>query len=172
MNFLLYLYILILFNLTKGKTMKRIMVLLAVSALSAGTAGALLPYMDTDELVSRSELVVYGEVLSIESFEVADGAIYSRATVVVDDFLVGTYDDTVVEVIYPGGIVGDVGMMTSISPHFETGEEIVLFLFTNDNGELVLTNYAGGKYTVDAGKVIEKDISLNEFVNTIDKANK
>ena len=145
---------------------------LALLVLFAGTALALLPYMDTDELVSRSELVVYGEVLSIESFEADGGAIYSIAKVVVDDFLVGTYDYTIVEVTYPGGVVGDVGMMTSISPHFEVGEEVVLFLFSNDADELVLTNYAGGKYTVETGRIVEKDISLNEFITAIDKANR
>jgi len=145
---------------------------LALLTLFAGSAWALLPYMDTDELVSRSELVVYGEVLSIESFEADDGAIYSRAKVVVDDFLMGTYDDTIVEVTYPGGVVGDIGMMTSISPHFETGEEVVLFLFSNEADELVLTNYAGGKYTVSAGNIVEKDISLTEFIIAIDKANR
>jgi hypothetical protein len=128
--------------------------------------------MDTAELVSRSDLVVHGEVLSVESFEDDNGEIYSRARVVVDDFLVGTYDDTIVEFTYPGGIVGDVGMMTSISPSVAAGEEVVLFLFLNDAGELALTNHAGGKYTVEAGEVVEKDIALGEFITAIDKANR
>ncbi|MCP4228977.1 MAG: hypothetical protein GY771_02365, partial [bacterium] len=118
---------------------------LILLTLIAGTSWAMLPYMDTDELVSRSDLVVHGEVLSIESFEADDDAIYSRARVVVGDFLVGTHDDTIVEFVYPGGFIGDLGMMTSISPRIETGEEVVLFLFYNDADELVLTNHAGGK---------------------------
>ena len=123
--------------------------------------------MDTKQLVDASTLTVTGEVDRIESFHGDDDLIYSRAYVSVDDFLMGDHESDKIEVVYPGGIVGEVGMTTSISPHFEEGMEVVLFLKKNDEGEYVLTNHAGSKFTVVDGTVVEKGIALDEYINEI-----
>jgi hypothetical protein len=123
--------------------------------------------MDIAELVDTSNIIVVGKVDGIESFYGADGFIYSRAYVTVDDIILGDHRTDVVEVVYPGGIVGGVGMATSISPVFDEGMEVVLFLKVDDEGELVLTNHAASKFTVEDGIVIEEGISLVDYVNEI-----
>jgi hypothetical protein len=70
-------------------------------------------------------------------------------------------------VVYPGGIIGGLGMTTSISPTFEEGMQVVLFLKANDEGKFVLTNHAASKFTLKNGIVVEKGIPLLDYVNEI-----
>ncbi|UCE26906.1 MAG: hypothetical protein JSW52_11255 [Candidatus Coatesbacteria bacterium] len=147
--------------------MKKIYLASAVIILYTVCAVASLVYMDTTELVDNSSLVVTGEVDRIESFYGDDDLIYSRAYVTVDDFVKGDYENYIVEVVYPGGTVGGTGMATSISPRFELGMQVVLFLKQDDAGEYVLTNHAGSKFTVVSDTVVEKGITLDEFVAEI-----
>lgn len=149
--------------------MKSLFTALIIFIISAG-AFASLVYMDTAELVDTSDLIVVGKVDAIESFYGADGFIYSRAYVTVDDIILGDHRTDVVEVVYPGGIVGGVGMATSISPVFDEGMEVVLFLKVDDEGEFVLTNHAASKFTVEDGIVIEEGIPLADYVNEITRA--
>lgn len=146
--------------------MKSLFAALIIFMISAG-AFASLVYMDTAELVDVSDLIVVGKVDGIESFYGADGFIYSRAYVTVDDIILGDHWTSVVEVVYPGGIVDGVGMETSISPVFDEGMEVVLFLKVDDEGELVLTNHAASKFTVEDGIVIEKGVPLADFVSEV-----
>jgi hypothetical protein len=138
--------------------------------IMSASAFASLVNMDTAELVDESDLVVVGKVDGIESFYGTDGFIYSRAYVTVDDVVLGDDPTDVVEVVYPGGIVDGVGMATSISPVFDEGMEVVLFLKLDDEGELVLTNYAASKFTVEDGIVVEEGIPLADYVNEITRA--
>jgi len=135
--------------------------------IMSARAFASLVYMDTAELVDESDLIVVGKVDGIESFYGTDGFIYSRAYVTVDDIVLGDRSTDVVEVVYPGGIVDGVGMATSISPVFDEGMEVVLFLKLDDEGELVLTNHAASKFTVEDGIVVEEGIPLSDYVNEI-----
>ena len=128
---------------------------------------ASLVYMDTDQLVEESTLIITGEVDRVESFRGADGFIYSRAHVLVNDFIMGDSETDTVEVVYPGGIVGGVGMATSISPTFEEGMQVLLFLKVNDEGKFVLTNHAASKFTLKNGIVVEKGIPLSDYINEI-----
>ncbi len=146
--------------------MKSLFAALIIFIISTG-AFASLVYMNAAELADISDLIVVGKVDGIESFYGTDGFIYSRAYVTVDDIILGNHWTSVVEVVYPGGIVDGVGMATSISPVFDEGMEIVLFLKVDDEGEFVLTNHAASKFTVEGGIVIEEGISLADFVNEI-----
>jgi hypothetical protein len=146
--------------------MKPLFAALIIFLMSAGAFASLM-YMDTAELVDTSDIIVVGKVDGIESFYGADGFIYSRAYVTVDDIILGDDGTDVVEVVYPGGIVSGVGMATSISPVFDEGMEVVLFLKVDDEGEFVLTNHAASKFTVEDGIVIEEGISLADYVDEI-----
>jgi hypothetical protein len=141
-----------------------------LSLVITTAATASLVYMDTAQLADESTLVVVGEIESIESFYGDDGYIYSRAYVDVEHFVLGDGTNGVVEVIYPGGIVGDIGMTTSISPDFEEGMDVLLFLKNNDEGEFVLVNHAGSKFTIEDGVVVEIGISLGDYMNEINAA--
>lgn len=128
---------------------------------------ASLVYMDTDQLAEESTLIITGEVERVESFRGADGFIYSRAYVLVDDFIMGNSESDTVEVVYPGGVIDGIGMTTSISPTFEEGMQVLLFLKVNGAGEYVLTNHAASKFTLKNGIVVEKGTSLPDFIKEI-----
>jgi hypothetical protein len=138
--------------------------------LYATAVSASLVYMDTDQLAEESTLIITGEVDRIESFRAADGFIYSRAYVFVKDFILGDSESDTVEVVYPGGVVGGVGMTTSISPTFEEGMQVLLFLKVNDKGEFVLTNHAASKFTLQNGIVVEKGTPLSDYISEISSA--
>jgi hypothetical protein len=138
--------------------------------LCATVVSASLVYMDTGQLVEESILIITGEVDRVESFRGADGFIYSRAYVLVNDFILGDSETDIVEVVYPGGVVGGVGMTTSISPTFEEGMQVLLFLKVNDEGEFVLTNHAASKFTLKNGIVVEKGTPLSDFIKEITAA--
>jgi hypothetical protein len=146
--------------------MKSLFTASMVLIMSAG-AFASLVYMDTAELADESDLIVVGKVDGIESFYGTDGFIYSRAYVIVDDIVLGDDRTDAVEVVYPGGIVDGVGMATSISPVFDEGMEVVLFLQIDDEGEFVLTNHSASKFTIEDGIVVEEGIPLADYVNEV-----
>jgi hypothetical protein len=146
--------------------MKSLFTASMVLIMSAG-AFASLVYMDTAELADESDLIVVGKVYGIESFYGTDGFIYSRAYVIVDDIVLGDDRTDAVEVVYPGGIVDGVGMATSISPVFDEGMEVVLFLQIDDEGEFVLTNHSASKFTIEDGIVVEEGIPLADYVNEV-----
>lgn len=150
--------------------MMRFLYRLILSLLITTGATASLVYMDTAQLADESTLIVVGEIERIESFYGDDGYIYSRAYVTVNDFILGDSENNTVEVVYPGGIVGDIGMTTSISPDFEEGMDVLLFLRINDGGGFVLVNHAGSKFTIEDGVVVEKGVYLGDYVNEINAA--
>jgi len=110
-------------------------------------AAALTEKADLATLTARADQIVTGEVVSTECFAVKDGRIYTRAIVAVGESLKGV-KDAEVEVVIPGGTVGETTMLMSEAPSFTKGETVVLFL--KDSGNR-LAGWFQGKYVVVDG---------------------
>lgn len=120
-------------------------VLLAL--VSTHQAAALTEKADLSTLTARADQIVTGEVVRTEFFAVEDGRIYTRATVAITDNLKGV-KNAEVEVVVPGGTIGDQTMRMSEAPSFSEGESVILFL--KDSGNR-LAGWFQGKYVVVDG---------------------
>lgn len=120
-------------------------VLLAL--VSTHQAAALTEKVDLATLTARADQIVAGEVVRTEYFAIEDGRIYTRATVAITDNLKGI-KKAEVEVVIPGGTVGETTMLMSEAPSFTEGESVILFL---KNGGNRLAGWFQGKYVVVDG---------------------
>lgn len=137
-------------------------------------AAALTEKADLATLTTQADQIVTGEVVRTASFAVEDGRIYTRATVAVTDNLKGV-KSAEVEVVIPGGTVGETTMRMSEAPSFTEGESVILFLKNSGNR---LAGWFQGKYVVVDGMayqsapncgtlIMEGGIPADELLQTI-----
>lgn len=86
-----------------------------------------LVYQSTLELLQLSDLVVVGEVTAIR-YEERDGRIYTVITLKVAETWKGQPTAATLEIVEPGGIVGDRGSKTGGIPQYKAGDRVVSFL--------------------------------------------
>jgi hypothetical protein len=129
--------------------------LLGISSQAADNAKIL------ENLSENADVILTGKVTEKEShWNDAKTRIYTRTTVRVDEYLKGSGSGNV-NIIYPGGEVGDVGEIYTHMPTFETNEEVLVFLRAdNKSNQFKVLNGEEGKLTV-----IE-DTKTNEKVTT------
>src|SRR6266853_1088320 len=101
-------------------------------------ASMVLP-LATDEQLRLSEAVCRGTVTGVESYrDPADGLIYSRATLQVDETFKGKFPP-MVTLVHHGGEVDGMSEIDGFNPQLKAGEERVLFLSRRGDGRLFAT---------------------------------
>lgn len=101
---------------------------LLFAAVSSPVSAVMYP-MSTKQLAKQSDLVVRGEVLEIKSsWDRGKNIIFTRAKVYVYEVVKGDFKGVVINVEYPGGEVGEMGMGVSDQARLEAGEKVLLFL--------------------------------------------
>jgi len=107
---------------------RRYLIILLLLAVGPNLpASSVLP-LSLDEQVQASAAVFRGTVLRTESFvNPADGIIYTRAAVRVEERFKGTLPP-VLNVVHRSGTVGDVGFTEGFCPQFRVGEERLVCL--------------------------------------------
>lgn len=102
------------------------------------------------KLSKKADIILTGKVTQKESsWNTAKTRIYTKATVQVDELLKGNNSQNYVEIIYPGGEVGDVGELYTHMPKFDKDEEVLVFLKKdNKNGTYKVLNGESGKIIV------------------------
>jgi hypothetical protein len=128
-----------------------------LAVVCALVGGALVPaplattgavQLSIEQLTARADLVVEGEVVSIESFE-QDQKIFTEVQVRVLDPVKGEAARTVTLRLL-GGTVGRQRMTVIGSPCISPGEQLVVFLVPNGPETFDLVNLAEGKFEVVA----------------------
>ena len=90
---------------------------------------ALMIGLSTKKLALNSDIVIKGEVVEIVSqWTEGRAAIFSTATVRVEEVVAGSYSQENIEVVYNGGVADGIGMKVSDTPSFKKGETVILFL--------------------------------------------
>src|SRR6266567_5694260 len=90
-------------------------------------ASMVLP-LATDDQLRLSVAVCRGTVTGVESYrDPADGLIYSRATLQVDETFKGKFPP-VVTLVHHGGELDGISQIDGFNPQFKVGEERLLFL--------------------------------------------
>lgn len=118
---------------------------LLLSALAPSTAHALQPEMTLGELCEISDFVVTGEVTSGETrwaSHAPEGAIERIRWIKLDDVLRGGIQGTV-EVVLPGGTMGDLTHWVEDVPVLMTNARYLLFLYEADGGLQVIGGEQG-----------------------------
>ena len=112
---------------------RRLIAMLALAVLlalpSAGSASLILA-LDLPTMIQRSDQISVVDVVSVKS---AWNAAHDRITTTVDLAVVDCWKGTAapathVQVVQPGGSVGEIEMRVDGMPHFQVGERTLLFL--------------------------------------------
>jgi hypothetical protein len=102
------------------------------------------------KLSNKADVILTGKVTQKESnWNESKTRIYTKATVEVDEVLKGNNNQNYVEIMYPGGEVGDVGELYTHMPKFDKDEEVLVFLKKDKrNDTYKVLNGESGKMTV------------------------
>ena len=128
---------------------KRLWRLAALGALGALICCAsTVPRLSLEEMVSRSELIVSGQVTRTwAAWDSRHQFIWTHSEVVVGDVTKGGRMEKVV-VSEPGGVVDGVAMRIAGTPTYSPGEQVMLFLERMPNGLLRSAGWGQGKLLV------------------------
>jgi len=151
--------------------------------------------LSTEELAGSADLVVVGQVSDVKSFWSRDGSIIlSRATIYVENTIKGNQRNDLIDIIFEGGEIGNIGLKVSDMSTFRKGEKVFLFLkegtarSVESVGDTLRTDtsytivgMSQGKYTIDENGIAKKSgfsisggeqkvdriIRLNDLINKI-----
>lgn len=148
---------------------RNVAALAALVLLFAGPAVAsTFVAMSPGEMIARSDAVVVGEVIQVESFRDPSGrAIVSQAMIRVEETLTGS-SPTVVIVETFGGTVDSYTVVAHGFPTFAEGDRLVVFLDEREDGIAEVVGYRLGQYRVITNRLgqeiavptLEKNVNL------------
>jgi hypothetical protein len=127
----------------------RVAVTILAGLVATPLAASTFVAMTEDELISRSDMVIQGEVINSQSRWSQSGRIIvSDATIRVDEVLVGD-SPRVVRVRTIGGQVNDFVVESHGFPAFDEGEKVLLYLYQEPSDRtLRVLGYQQGYFRV------------------------
>ena len=158
-----------------GAVLVGMVFLFGTAILPGFKAVALVVEKDVEQLTREADLILTGKVKSIESrWNEERTLIYTYVTISVKQYAKAiSSQEQVREIVVRvrGGEVGDIGLRVSDTPQFREGEEVFLFLRSE---EVPLFSVAGlfqGKYTIEEGRVKNRilglEVPLDSFISQI-----
>jgi hypothetical protein len=94
-----------------------------------GQAYALMVKLSLEELTLEADSIITGTVIDTESqWDASGGNIFTTVKIAVTDNIKGSDEPEYISIIIPGGQVGGITQIVSDTPHFEPGQEALLFL--------------------------------------------
>lgn len=100
-----------------------------------------------EELARRAELVVHGRVESVETLEAAPGRLFTRIELSSIEVWKGGTTNRL-GLVQASGVLGERWVKVVGEPHYQPGEEVVVFTVPNERGEAVTLDLSQGKFTV------------------------
>jgi len=120
---------------------------LMLAALSP-VYGTLVPRLSFEELVGQSEVVAHGRVASIRvAWDTERENIWTHYEIILNEALKGSIGKTV-RIQEPGGELDGMRMEIVGSPHYELGEEVVVFAARIPGG-LRTCGWGQGRFVVE-----------------------
>ena len=125
-----------------------------MTAGGIGSAVALMEALSISTLAKASSSIIRGEVIDTQAMWNESGdQIVTRATIRVQSDFKRQVSEELITVEYPGGEVGEIGMMVSDSPQMFAGEEVIIFLEpsegSTDQQRFHVVGSAQGKFTLE-----------------------
>lgn len=122
------------------------------------------------KLSTDADIILIGKVTKIKSaWNENKTRIFTKATLKVDEFLKGNNNDSTVEVVYPGGEVGDVGEIYTHMPKFAKKEDVLVFLKKDKKKKIfrVLNGEEGKIMVIQDTKTNEKITDTNVRIDAL-----
>lgn len=125
--------------------MKRLFPLLVVFWLLP-LHGATLQQLSMTDLIVKSSAIVHGKVTSA-SASFSNKIIYTHYTIQVSELFKGANQSSI-DVVVPGGTVGNLRQTFSGTPTFNVGDEYVFFLWTSRAGLTQVLGLTQGLFAI------------------------
>ncbi|MGB9599336.1 MAG: hypothetical protein ACPL7I_02190 [Myxococcota bacterium] len=142
--------------------------------ISSQLIASTLVYMEPEDLVNKSEVIIRGTVRDVEArYNEERTKIFTYTMIDVKETIKGK-TPPIVTVRTFGGRVGDINMKVPGMPEFKKGEEVFLFLKKNEDFYHV-SGMIQGKYTIikdESGKEFLKNDYKGIFFKRINAENK
>jgi hypothetical protein len=141
----------------------------------AATIDVLKP-LTTDELASRSDVIVVGKVTERKSeWNNNKSRIYTRVTLAVDQCLKGDAAQKTITVTTLGGEVDGVGELYTHTPSFKQEEKVVVFAQKDKQGSLRVVGGEQGKLVVREDEqtgmpIVTGSKTLDQFTSEVKRA--
>lgn len=134
--------------------MRRALPLAVLLLVPAASLAAVALDVSVEWLARDSDAVVRGTVTAREAAWAGDGKkIFTTVRLRVSEVWAGSArGNTEVEVVVPGGEVGEWGQRVAGAPVFAEGEEVVVFLRRDGPAAFRVNGLALGKFTVESGE--------------------
>jgi hypothetical protein len=128
---------------------------------SSAPAFALMLGLSTEKLARDSELIITGDVEDTEAHWTSDKtSIMTTAVISITEIIKGRAKEKKIQVMYPGGEVGDIGMKVSDEAPLHRGERVLLFLAPESRfsagSAYRISGRAQGKYTIGYDQIARK----------------
>jgi len=150
-------------------TILRLFFILIIVGGFYSSAFAQLTSSEFKSMSKNADLIITGKVTQQNSnWNENKTRIYTTATIQVEESIKGN-SQSLVEVRYPGGEVGDVGELYTHMPKFENNEEVLVFLKKDEKStSYKVLNGEDGKINVLTDpKTGEKVTTSNVQINTL-----
>lgn len=142
---------------------KRLCLLLLCLAAASSAFAVLVRPLPIEELNQRSHSVVHATVTAKSVQRDAEGRIYTKVTLQVQESWKGQNLSGNFSIVHSGGVLGDEIASVSGQTEYEIGEEVVLFLVLNQRGEGVTVGLAQGKFKVTEDPQTHEKHAHNPF---------
>ncbi len=126
-----------------------ICVCLVLFLCPAAANATLVEYRSPRQLGDQSQLVVRGRVQSVESYwNNKHTKVFTRTRIAIDETYKGSARSAI-DVIQLGGVVGNLRVTVHGAPHWEVGEEVLLFAEPYDAGNFRVSGFSQGKFRIE-----------------------
>jgi hypothetical protein len=106
--------------------------------------------LSIEQLSARAALVLHGTVTGKTVQRDAEGRIYTKVDLEVNEAWKGSSQGKHFTLVHAGGVLGEEWSTATGQEEYEVGEEVVAFLVLNHRGEGVTVGLAQGKFHVSA----------------------
>lgn len=154
------------------QTATRLSLLATLVLIQFPAANAILAEVTIPELVQMADYIVEAEALSTSSSWSDDRSqIFTTVQLRNQKSYAGhLIDSSLITVLLPGGIVGDVAMDVEHTPNFKVGEKVIVFLTATGGSRYRVSGWEAGKFTVENGRVRENGLSTAQLLKQIESA--
>jgi hypothetical protein len=133
----------------KHRNLKRVIAPLVVALLMLPAAYATKMFpLSIEQLTSKANLVLHGNVASTSVQRDPEGRIYTRVELQVAEAWKGQTKAKSFTLVQSGGVLGEEISAVDGQEDFSVGEEVVVFLVLNQRSEGVVIGLSQGKFKV------------------------
>lgn len=132
------------------------------SAIPLALATLMVP-LSIPQLAAESDLIVHCKVISITTTLDADRRIVTRVLTEITETWKGQHPASRLQVVLAGGTLGTKQVVVDGQPDYRPGEELVLFLKSNNRKEAVTVGLAQGRFIVWANPTTGQKEVYNPF---------